>query len=166
MRHAKKPWLTKKTLTVPRQNRMSETKTKPTGMSVDALLATVSKQRRAESRVLIEQMQRISQQTAVMWGPSIIGFGSYHYRYASGHEGDAAKIGFSPRKAAISLYVTCDADAEFADELAQLGSGVTHGKGCIYIKKLDTVDMAVLEDIVAKAYRSVGDFDAKETPHE
>jgi hypothetical protein len=125
-------------------------KTVPTTQTIADFLATCDERRQAESRTLVAMMQEISGEPAVMWGSSIIGFGTYTYRYASGRTGDWLKIGFSPRKAAISLYLSCDA-ADFADELAGLGK-VTHGKGCIYLKKLEDVDTVVLRNMVEKAY--------------
>lgn len=139
---------------------MSQNKTQPTNVSVDSFLTTVSEERRNESHILIDMMQEISGEKPMMWGPSIVGFGSYHYKYASGRTGGAAKIGFSPRKQAISLYITCDAESEFSDELSKLGSGVSYGKGCIYIKRLDGVNMQMLGQMIEKAYKASGDYDA------
>ena len=103
-------------------------------------------------------MQRISGEPPKMWGPSMIGFGKYHYISKSKCEVDWFKIGFSPRKAKISFYVSCNAD-EFDDELAELGKH-TRGKGCIYANKLEDIDMKVLEKIARQAYENTKDFDA------
>lgn len=87
-----------------------------------------------------------------MWGSSIIGFGSYHYKYASGHEGDAPLVGFSPRKAKISLYLSPD----FTDRerlLPELGKFTT-GKSCVYINKLDDIDVDVLKDLIRRSIES------------
>ena len=102
-------------------------------------------QKKEDSYKLIELMQQWSGFEAKMWGPSIIGFGSYHYKYASGHEGDAPLIAFSPRKAAFSLYVTTPGE-ENKDLLAKLGK-YTMAKACIYFKKLEDLDLGVLEKI-------------------
>ena len=88
-----------------------------------------------------------------MWGPTIVGFGTYHYRYPSGREGDMAAAGFSPRKAATTIYLPEGVDAH-ADLLAPLGPH-TLGKGCLYLKDLDAVDLAALEEIVRRSYATV-----------
>lgn len=133
-------------------------KTKVTDQSVDAFLETVDERRRTEAYKLIEMMQRVSGEAPKMWGASMIGFGKYHYISKSKCEADWFKIGFSPRKAKISLYLSCDAD-DFADDLMKLGKH-TRGKGCIYANKLEDIDMKVLEKIAKKAYESAYDFDA------
>ena len=133
-------------------------KTKVTDQDVDDFLATVGDKRRNEAYVLIDMMQRVSGEKPKMWGPSMIGFGKYHYISKSKCEADWFKVGFSPRKAKISLYVSCDAD-EFADELAELGKH-TRGKGCIYANKLEDIDMSVLKKITVRAYENAQDFDA------
>jgi hypothetical protein len=86
-----------------------------------------------------------------MWGPSIVGFGSYHYKYESGREGDAPLIGFSPRKAAISLYLGCEAAKKEA--LLEKFGKHKHGKGCIYVKKLSDISMAVLKKLVDESLK-------------
>jgi uncharacterized protein YdhG (YjbR/CyaY superfamily) len=86
-----------------------------------------------------------------MWGPSIVGFGTYHYVYESGREGDTILIGFSPRKEAITIYMMCALD-RLTDELSKLGKHKT-GKGCLYIKSLGEVDTAILKRILLKAYK-------------
>lgn len=136
-------------------------KTTVTNVKVDDYLLTVSEKRRDEAYQIIEMMQRVSGQPPRMWGPSMIGFGTYHYISKSKCEADWFKIGFSPRKAKISLYVSCDAD-EFADELGELGK-YTRGKGCMYANKLDDIDMKVLEKIARTAYKNTKDFDASKT---
>lgn len=112
--------------------------TETTGSVPDFILAAESPQRREDSFRLVELMRKASGCEPRMWGPSIIGFGKYHYRYASGHEGDAPLIGFSPRKAAISLYVFTGLE-EHRHLLESLGKYTT-GKACIYIKKLSDID--------------------------
>ncbi|MFO7524585.1 MAG: DUF1801 domain-containing protein [Ignavibacteriaceae bacterium] len=100
-------------------------------------------QKRNDSYELIKLMQSVSGHKPKMWGPSIIGFGSYHYKYASGHEGDAPMIGFSPRKAAISLYVFTGLD-KHKHMLDGLGK-FKMGKACIYIKNLSDIDQEKLK---------------------
>ncbi|CAN5158937.1 hypothetical protein BH09BAC1_BH09BAC1_12920 [soil metagenome] len=133
---------------------MAENKTKPTEVSVEAFLSTVEDvQKQADSKALIAIMQEIAGEPAKMWGPSIIGFGQYHYKYASGHEGDAPLLGFSPRKANISLYLSIG----FADReplLAKLGKHKA-AKACLYIKRLSDVDEQVLRELIIKSYETV-----------
>ncbi|SFB74230.1 protein of unknown function (DU1801) [Flexibacter flexilis DSM 6793] len=107
--------------------------------------STDSEEKRNDSFRLVELMREWSGCEAKMWGGSIVGFGSYHYKYASGHEGDAPLIGFSPRKAEFSLYVYTP-DQNQTNLLAELGK-YKMGKACIYIKKLADIDTAKLEQI-------------------
>lgn len=119
---------------------MAKTKTAETAKDVNEFILefTDSEQKRKDSYELIQLMEEISGFKAKMWGPSIIGFGSYHYKYASGHEGDAPLLGFSPRKAALSLYVyTGLPEHEYL--LKDLGK-FTKGKVCIYAKKLSDIN--------------------------
>ena len=126
---------------------MAEAKTKPTSVTVDSFIDAVEHPiRRADAKILRAMMERVSGERAVMWGPSIIGFGSYHYRYDSGHEGDMCRIGFSPRKAQLVLYV--GGFPGYEDMLARLGKHKT-SKACLYINKLADVDLTVVEEIVA-----------------
>jgi hypothetical protein len=124
---------------------MAELKTKPTEQSVEAFLDKVTTgQVRDDCTALIRLMKKVTGQPPKMWGPGIIGFGSYHYKYDSGHEGDICLLGFSPRKQNISLYVL----AGFPDkEDLKLGKHKA-GKGCLYIKKLADIDMDVLESLM------------------
>jgi hypothetical protein len=118
---------------------MAKNKTTETSMSVTDFINAVEKeQQRKDSFKLIELMQSISGHEPKMWGPSIIGFGNYHYKYDSGHEGDAPLIGFSPRKAATSLYVFTGLE-EHQHLLDGLGK-FKMGKACIYIKRLADID--------------------------
>jgi hypothetical protein len=131
---------------------MAETKTKPTQVSVDDFLDSVEHPaRRADGKTLRTMMERVTGEPATMWGPSIIGFGSYHYRYASGHEGDAPRIGFSPRKANLVLYVGGFPDYEAM--LARLGKHKS-SKACLYLGKLADVDLGVLEEIARRTYEA------------
>lgn len=127
---------------------MAKTKTKPTGEDVLRFIQkfTDSDQKRTDSLKLIELMSEATGKPPYMWGPSIIGFDSYHYKYESGHEGDAPMLGFSPRKGAISLYVFTGLK-DHAHLLDGLGK-FTMGKACIYIKKLDDIDLKKLKIIM------------------
>ena len=129
---------------------MAETKTKATAVSVDAFLDAVAHPvRRADGQALRVLMERVTGQPAVMWGPSIVGFGSYHYRYDSGHEGDMCRVGFSPRSANLVLYLGGFPDYDAL--LATLGKH-KRSKGCLYLGKLADVDAGVLEEIVGQSY--------------
>ena len=130
---------------------MTENKTKPTKLSVAAFIDTLTDpSRRADAKALLKLMQRAADEKPKMWGPSIIGFGSYHYKYESGREGDMPVIAFSPRKAATVLYGMIGFD-EAAALLAKLGNHTT-GKGCLYIKKLADVDEQVLSELIARSF--------------
>jgi hypothetical protein len=129
---------------------MAETKTKPTEVSADALIEAVPDPvRREDAKVVRAMMERLTGEPARIWGPSIVGFGSYHYRYESGHEGTACRLGFSPRKAELVLYVLTG-EPEQQAMLARLGKHRV-GKACLYIKKLADVDLGVLEEITRGA---------------
>jgi hypothetical protein len=129
---------------------MAEMKTKKTEVSVaDFIAAVPNATRRADADVVVKLMQKITGKKPKMWGPSIIGFDEYHYRYESGHEGNMCMLGFSPRSSALVLYVLCSDDS--ADYLAKLGKH-KHGKGCLYINKLADVDMKVLEQLTRASY--------------
>jgi hypothetical protein len=126
---------------------MAENKTKPTKISVAAFIDAITDDaRRADAKALVKLMQKASGEKPTMWGPSIIGFGSHHYVYDSGREGDMPVVAFSPRKAATVLYGLSSSEAL----LPKLGKH-TRGKGCVYIKKLADVDQKVLETMVVKS---------------
>jgi hypothetical protein len=126
---------------------MADNKTKPTKISVAAFIDSITDQnRRADAKALVKLMQKAVGEKPTMWGPSIIGFGSHHYEYDSGREGDMPLIAFSPRKAATVLYGLSEAEAL----LPKLGKH-TRGKGCLYIKKLADLDQKVLEAMVVKS---------------
>ncbi|WP_062518209.1 DUF1801 domain-containing protein [Demequina gelatinilytica] len=132
--------------------------TVPTDVPVEAFLAAVEpERRRAEARRVVALVSAATGTEPVMWGPSIIGWGTLHYRYASGREGDWMKVGFSPRKAQLVFYGLKDTP-EGAGLLPALGE-ITEGKGCVYVRRLDRVDLEVLEDLVEIAYAR-GDLDA------
>ena len=126
-------------------------KTKPTKASVKDYIAQLDNEKqKSDSLTLIEMMENITKHDPVMWGDSIIGFGSYHYQYATGREGEWLKIGFAPRNGKSSLYVTCDAN-QFKTQLKNLGPHKT-GVDCIYIRSLDSIDQSVLQQLITKAY--------------
>jgi len=131
-------------------------KTTATDGDVGAFLDSVADdQRRADAQQLVKLIGDVTGQPAVMWGTSIIGFGSRHYRYPSGREGDVAAVGFSPRKARTVLYLTGGLN-EYEDLLARLGPHQT-GKGCLYLKRVDQADAQALRDIVARSYHAAAD---------
>ena len=143
-----------------RKVRMSDNKTKPTKLSVAAFIDKLTDgTKRADAKTLVQLMQSAAGEKPKMWGPSIIGFGSYHYRYDSGREGDMPLIAFSPRKAATVLYnMSGFSDAEALR--AKLGTHTT-GKGCLYIKKLADVDRQVLEELVVKSVAAMRERSSK-----
>src|SRR5688572_24490657 len=125
-----------------------ELKTKPTEVGVDDFLDAVPDAgRREDARKVRAMMERISGYPARMWGPSIVGFGRYHYRYDSGHEGEAARAGFSPRAKELVIYLVPGFTAHQA-LMDRLGKYRT-GKCCLYVKRLADVDQGVLEQLVA-----------------
>ena len=134
-----------------------EAKTRADTGDVDEFIAQIDDPvKRTDSYRLIEMMQDVSGEKPVLWG-TMVGFGSYHYRYASGHEGDALRIGFSPRKAEFSLYVLSDyAFEDIKDQtealLARLGKHRT-GKSCLYVKRLDDIDLDVLRYLAELSVR-------------
>jgi hypothetical protein len=127
---------------------MAENKTKPTEKSVVAFVDSLPEQvRRTDAKALIKLMTGASGEKAKMWGPSIIGFGTYRYKYESGREGDTVLVGFSPRKAALVLYGVTGTE-KAGSLLSKLGPHTT-GKGCLYIKKLADIDLSTLEQLIA-----------------
>jgi hypothetical protein len=129
----------------------SENITQPTPVSVADFIAAVPDERRREEAGVIDAMlRRVSGMEPVMWGSSIIGYGRYHYRYDSGREGDMCRLGFSPRKAKLVLYIV-DGTPGQAELLARLGKHKT-GVSCLYINRLNAVDMAVLEELCAASW--------------
>ncbi|VXC50455.1 DUF1801 domain-containing protein [Massilia sp. 9I] len=129
---------------------MAENKTKANGASVRAYLDAIpDAARRPDCEAIVALMNRVTGASPVMWGDSIVGFDSYHYKYASGREGDAPLTGFSSRKGDISIYLSC----ELPQDDALLGRLGRHkmGKACLYLRRLDDVDLGVLEQLVARA---------------
>jgi len=139
-------------------NMATKTKTHETAVSVSAFIDSFvdNEQKKADSFRLIELMQAWSGFEPKMWGPTIIGFGSYHYKYASGHEGDAAIIGFSPRKAEFSLYIFSPTDNS-KQLLPELGK-FKMGKSCIYVKKLADINIDVLEKLCKESIKYVAEY--------
>ncbi len=127
---------------------MAELKTKPSGASVESFVHGIADEaRRRDCVTLLELMRRVTGAEPEMWGSSIVGFGTYHYRYASGREGDWFVTGFSPRKRDLTLYIMAGF-GDYDDLLARLGPHKT-GKACLYVKRLADLDLDVLETLVA-----------------
>ena len=126
---------------------MAEIKTRATEVSVDEFIEAVENpQRREDAKRVRAMFGRLTGEPATMWGPTIIGFGSYHYKYDSGHEGEMCRMGFSPRAKELVLYVLTQS-VDQAPLLEKLGKHRT-GKSCLYIKRLADVDMAVLDQLM------------------
>ena len=123
------------------------------GRSVEEFLAGVpDEQRREDSRRLCTMMQEITGEPPAMWGASIIGFGTYHYRYASGREGDSALASFAPRRQHLVIYLVGEFESRHQSALARLGPHKS-GKGCLYIKRLDDVDHDALRELIDRSVR-------------
>ena len=132
----------------------SELKTKVTKVSVEEFLETVADEAvRDDCRRIAEIMSRLTDSPAVMWGPAMVGFGTYHYKYESGREGDWMLVGFSPRKANLTLYIV-DGFEKYDDLMSKLGKHKT-GKSCLYIKSLKDIDLAVLEELITESVESL-----------
>lgn len=127
---------------------MAENKTKPTDSSVLKFLEAIpEEQKRKDAFVLLKRMKDLSRHEPVLWGPSLIGFGTYHYKYDSGREGDFFRIGFSPRKTSFSLYIM-SGFSRFDELLKDLGKHKT-GKSCLYIKRLSDIKEDVLDELMS-----------------
>jgi hypothetical protein len=138
---------------------VAETKTKRRVASVDAFIGAVEPPaKREDARVLDALFRRATGEEPAMWGPTIIGDGAYHYRCASGHEGDMCRVGFSPRKVKHSPYLACEFDGSATGEdralLGRLGKHSLGNGGCLYVNKLADIDLSVLEEMVALGWRS------------
>ena len=128
----------------------ADNKTQPTCKDVSAYLESVPHEgRREDAYLLLDMMTRVTAEPAVLWGPTIIGFGRYHYVYDSGREGDHFLTGFAPRKANMVVYIVPGFEP-YAELLKQLGPYKT-GRSCLYLGRLSNVDVHVLEDIVAQS---------------
>lgn len=133
---------------------MVETKTKPTDASVDAYLASkASPEQLADCKTIMAMCKRVTKQPPKMWGPSIVGYGSYTYRYESGHSGNACAVGFSVRGKELVVYIFAE-DADQVDLLAKLGKH-RMGKSCLYFKRLADLDVKVLEALIAGSVSEV-----------
>lgn len=129
---------------------MAEQKTKPTDQSITSFLDGIADEtRRTECYAILDMMKRVTKTEPKIWGTSLVGFGNYHYKYESGHEGDCFITGFASRKGALTLYLTAGVE-RFPKLLKNLGKHKA-GKGCLYIKKLDDVNLSVLEDLVKQS---------------
>jgi len=129
---------------------MAELKTKPNEESViDFLQSVPDERKREDSFTILDLMKEVTGQEPKMWGDSIIGFGNYHYKYASGREGDWFVTGFSPRKQNLTLYIMSGFD-EYEALLKKLGKYKT-GKACLYVNRLADVDMAVMKELIRKS---------------
>lgn len=136
---------------------MAENKTKPNDTDVSVFLNSIENdRRRADAFELLGMMTEISGEPARLWGPSIVGFGSYHYKYESGREGDHLQVGFSPRKANLVCYIMLGFSG-YESLMSRLGKYKT-GKSCLYINKLDDIDRSVLKELIT---RSLADLRAK-----
>ena len=133
---------------------MSENKTTPNGQDVEQFLNSVDDERkRKDSFTILELMKQVTGIEPRMWGSSIVGFGSYHYKYESGREGDMILAGFSPRKQNLTLY-NMGGFERYDDLLKKLGKHTT-GKGCLYIKRLDDVDLPTLKSLIEESFKHV-----------
>lgn len=129
---------------------MSELKTKPNDQNVDEFLKKVENpNKRDDCYEILNLMEEVTQEEPIMWGDSIVGFGSYHYKYASGREGDWLLTGFSPRKQNLTLYIMSGFE-KYEALLKKLGKFKT-GKSCLYINKLKDIDIAILKDLVTES---------------
>jgi len=129
-----------------------EAKTKPTKVSVATFLKGVTDdERREDCQTFVRMMKQITKTEPKMWGPSIVGFGNYHYKYASGHEGDCFRTGFAPRKGDLTLYIVPGFD-QYSELMAKLGKHKT-SKSCLYIKRLADVDLKVLKTLVSEGHK-------------
>ncbi len=126
---------------------MAENKTKPTGASVKGYIAAIEDvSRRKECAALVRMMRKVTGQKPKMWGPSIVGFGTYHYKYESGREGDSPLTGFSSRKGAVSVYLVASSPGQ--DELLSRLGKHNMGKACLSVRKISDVDFRILEQLV------------------
>ncbi len=136
---------------------MAELKTKPNDASVREFLDTIEDEaKRDDCYEIMNMMQEVSGEEPKMWGSSIIGYGTYHYKYASGREGDWMRIGFSPRKLNITLYLLAGVERN-AEILSRIGK-YKNGKSCFYIKKLDDIDRKVLRELMTASLEHIEDI--------
>lgn len=141
---------------------MADNKTTPNEQNVEQFLNAIEDERkRKDSFAILELMKQITGLEPKMWGSSIVGFGSYHYKYESGREGDAILAGFSPRKQNLTLYHMGGFE-QLGDLLSKLGKHTT-GKGCLYIKRLDDIDLPTLKALIEESFKHAKDTHSVET---
>lgn len=133
----------------------TEPKTQKTNASVEDFINNIpDEKQRADCKVINEMMQKATGEKPAMWGPAIIGYGTYHYIYASGRQGDWPKVGFSPRKGKTTLYLSSQLQVNYPSQMAKLGKHST-SKACLYIKHLSDVDPAVLFELIENSYKEL-----------
>lgn len=138
----------------------NENKTQPTEVSVSDFLASIDdEQKRADSQVVAQLMEAATGEPPKMWGPSIVGYGTYHYVYASGREGDWMLTGFSPRKTALTVYLMAGVERQ-TELLAKLGKYKT-GKSCLYIKRLSDINLDVLREMIGVSVEQIRNNDVQ-----
>ena len=143
---------------------MAELKTKPTNASVEKFFQQIPDEtRREDCRQVARIMEEITGKKPVMWGPSIVGFGAYHYKYASGHEGDWPIAAFSPRKQDLTLYIM-PGFAEYSDLMEKLGKHST-GKSCLYIKRLSDIHVPTLKKLIRQSIKRVKQITKEKGAH-
>lgn len=132
---------------------MAENKTKQNEQSVEEFLNRIpDAKKRQDSFAILEIMKKVTGMEPKMWGDAIVGFGSYHYKYASGREGDSPLTGFSPRKQNLTVYMEAGFDQQYGNLLSKLGKHTT-SQSCLYIKKLEDVDTDVLSELVKQSFQ-------------
>lgn len=137
-----------------KNKKMAELKTKKNDKNVDVFLNSIEEeQKRKDAFEIADMMKSITGEEPKMWGDSIVGYGDYHYKYATGREGDWFQTGFSPRKQNLTLYLSCgiNEDKELSKKLGIFKSGVS----CLYIKKLDDIDRTILKDLIRKSVNTL-----------
>lgn len=133
---------------------MAELKTKLNDASVEDFINSVEDEvKRNFTFTILDLMKKVTKEEAKMWGPSIIGFGTYHYKYKSGQEGDWMQVGFSPRKQAMTLYIM-SGFSKYEELLSKLGKFKT-GKSCLYLKKEEDIDMKILKELVTQSVKYI-----------
>lgn len=138
----------------------NENKTQPTEVSVSDFLASIDdEQKRADSQVVAQLMEAATGEPPKMWGPAIVGYGTYHYVYASGREGDWMLTGFSPRKTALTVYLMAGVERQ-TELLAKLGKYKT-GKSCLYIKRLSDINLDVLREMIGVSVEQIRNNDVQ-----
>ncbi|MFM8174023.1 MAG: DUF1801 domain-containing protein [Pirellulaceae bacterium] len=133
---------------------MSDAKTRPTDQSVEAFLSSVEDPaKQADCRQMVSIMSKVTKSSPVLWGDSLVGFGVYHYRYASGHEGDWPLTAFAPRKRGLAIYLNCSLESE--GELLQRLGKFKHGKSCLNVRSLEDIDLKVLAQLIRNSVSSL-----------